>query len=225
MNMFKTECMSKSQATRDKISGIAIQSFRDRGYEQTTLRLIAAEADVSVGNAYYYFPTKNHLVQELYVRVQEEHRARAEPRLESVEGLAPRLVIALETGLRTLEPYHSSASGFLAAAISPTSAVNPLSEGSTAARELAVSLFRDVVEGSTTALPARLKTALPELLWFAYLGLALYWVYDQSPGQGKSRVLLRRSCALFGTVLPLLRLPFVRGPLDEALDIVEEARA
>lgn len=223
--MFKTRLMSKSQATRQKISAVAIRSFRDRGYDQTTLRLIASEAEVSVGNAYYYFPTKNHLVQELYVRVQEEHRALAEPLLDGVTGLAPRLAIALEAGLDVLEPYHSSAPGFLGAAISPASAVNPLSEGSALARELAVSLLRDVVDGSTTVLPARLKGALPELLWFAYLGLALYWVYDRSPGQITSRTLLRRSCALLGTVLPLLRLPFVRGPLDEALDIIAEARA
>jgi len=217
--------MSKSQATRAKISDVALRSFRERGYEQTTLRLIAAEADVSVGNAYYYFPTKNHLVQELYEEVQREHRARVEPRLEGITGLAARLEIALTTGLEALAPYHSAAPGFLAAAISPTSAVNPLSEGSTTARELAVSLFRDVVDGSSTVLPARLSAALPELLWFAYLGLTLYWVYDRSPGQRRSRTLLRRSCVLLGSVLALLRLPFVRGPLDEALDIVEEARA
>ena len=223
--MFKTRLMSKSQATRQKISAVAIRSFRDRGYDQTTLRLIASEAEVSVGNAYYYFPTKNHLVQELYETVQTEHRELAEPRLAGIAGLAPRLEVALATGLEALEPYHSAAPGFLAAAISPTSAVNPLSESSTTARDSAVSLFRTVVDGSSTALPPRLKAALPELLWFTYLALALYWVYDRSPGQRKSTMLLKRSCALLGTVLPLLRLPFVRGPLNEALDIVDQVRS
>jgi AcrR family transcriptional regulator len=217
--------MGKSETTRSKISEIAIASFQERGYEQTTLRLIASEANISVGNAYYYFPTKNHLVQELYLRVQDKHLTTATIALEGVTDIADRLEIALSTGLDGLAPFHSSAPGFLSAAIAPDSPVSPFGEDSTAPRELAMSVFQLVVDGSTTSIPADLKQRLPELLWLAYMGLALFWVYDTSPGQAKSRRITMRAVKLFGTMLPLARLPFVKGPLNELLDLVRDAQS
>ena len=223
--MFNNGAMGKSEATRQAITDIALRSFAERGYEATTIRLIAAEAKISVGNAYYYFPTKNHMVQELYVRVQNQHRELATERMLGVTDLAKRLEIVLLAGLDSLAPYHETAPGFLAAAISPTSAVNPLSSESTAARDIVVGLFDELVRGATTGIPAYLKDRLPELLWLAYLGLALFWVYDASPGQAKSRRLVARSVRLFGALLPLTRLPLLRGPITEALDIIVEARS
>ena len=217
--------MGKSEETRRKISEIALASFQERGYEQTTLRLIAAEAEISVGNAYYYFPTKNHLVQELYARVQEAHLSNAEVALAGKTDIAERLEIAMRIGLEGLAPYHDSAPGFLSAAIAPQSPVSPFGEDSEGPRELAVSVFRLVVEESTTTIPAELRERLPELLWLAYMALALFWVYDNTPAQKKSRRLVSRGTKLFGTVLPLARLPFVKGPLNELLDIISEARA
>jgi AcrR family transcriptional regulator len=217
--------VAKSDDTRAKITETAIASFRERGYDQTTIRLIADEADISVGNAYYYFPTKNHLVQELYLRVQADHRARVEEAFATTTDIAKRLEIALLCGLDALAPYHDSAPGFLTAAISPTSAVSPFGPDSVQSREMAIEVFRMVVEGSTNVIPAALKTQLPELLWLAYMGLALYWVYDNSPAGTKSRRLASRASKLFGTVLPLTRLPFARGPLAELLGMIAEARS
>jgi AcrR family transcriptional regulator len=48
--------MAKSDNTRAKITETAIASFRERGYNQTTIRLIAEEANISVGNAYLLLP-------------------------------------------------------------------------------------------------------------------------------------------------------------------------
>ena len=59
--------------------------FRERGYAQTTMRAIAQEAGVAVGNAYYYFGSKDHLIQEFYAQSQVEHRAAAQPVLDREE--------------------------------------------------------------------------------------------------------------------------------------------
>jgi AcrR family transcriptional regulator len=217
--------MSKSEETRRKISEIALASFRERGYEQTTIRLIAAEAGISVGNAYYYFPTKNHLVQELYLQVQSTHLEAAEAGMANSTDLATRLEAAMLAGIDAISSYHDSAPGFLAAAIAPTSAVSPFGPDAAGPRELSRQVFREVVDGATTVVPADLRRQLPEILWLAYMGLALFWVYDNSPGQKRTRRLASRATKLFGTLLPLTRLPFLRGPVNEALDIVAEARA
>jgi AcrR family transcriptional regulator len=226
LNTFrKKHTVTKSDETRAKITETAIASFRERGYDQTTIRLIASEADISVGNAYYYFPTKNHLVQELYLRVQSDHLERVASKLATTEDIAKRLEIALIGGLDALAPYHESAPGFLTAAISPTSAVSPFGPDSAASREMAIEVFRKVVDGSTNTIPADLRLQLPDLLWMAYMGLALYWVYDNSRDQAKSRMLASGVSKLFGTVLPLTRLPFAKGPLRELLALIAEARS
>lgn len=63
----------KSDATRALILDTALRLFAERGYERTTMRTIAAEAGVSVGNTYYYYDSKEHLVQGFYDRISELH--------------------------------------------------------------------------------------------------------------------------------------------------------
>ncbi len=219
--MFENRIMTKSDDTRRTITEIALRSFQDRGYEQTTIRLIADEAGISTGNAYYHFPSKVHLVQALYERVQSEHRRLAADGLAAHRDLGGRLEAAILAGLEAIGPYHDSAPGFLAAAISPTSPINPLSADSAAARDIAVSVFEDVVAGAT-GVPEQLRRRLPLMLFLGYLAVALYWVYDRSPRQRSTRRLVAIGTRLFVQALPLLRLPPLRNRLDELLDLVGE---
>jgi AcrR family transcriptional regulator len=216
--------MTKSDETRAKITETAIESFRERGYDQTTIRLIADQAGISVGNAYYYFPTKNHLVQELYLRVQGDHLERAHAAFGSSTDIAQRLEIALLSGLDATGPYHGSAPGFLAAAIAPTSAVSPFGADAAEPRAMAIQVFQEVVDGCANAIPAGLRRQLPGLLWLAYMGLTVYWVYDSSEGQARSRGLARGASKLLGTVLPLARLPFAHGVVNQVLDLIRASR-
>ena len=41
------------------------------------MRAIAADAGLSVGNAYYYFASKEHLIQGFYDLINAQHRARS----------------------------------------------------------------------------------------------------------------------------------------------------
>lgn len=226
--MFENETdapRTKSERTRALIRDTALASFRERGYDETTIRLIAQEAGVSLGNAYYYFPTKNHLVQELYVEVQREHREVAVPLLETSDELIERLGIVYRSGLATLEPFHAFAPGFLSAAVSPRSPINPLGDDSTEARELAVGLFGDAVGGARHSLPDDLARSLPEVFWLGYLLLALFWVYDSSPGRERTLRLLDRGLKLLGIALPLAKLPLLRKPLRELVELIGEVRA
>jgi AcrR family transcriptional regulator len=226
--MFENETdapRTKSERTRALIRDTALASFRERGYDETTVRLIAQEAGVSLGNAYYYFPTKNHLVQELYVEVQREHREVAVPLLETSDELIERLGIVYRSGLATLEPFHAFAPGFLSAAVSPRSPINPLGDDSTEARELAVGLFHDAVGGARHSLPDDLARSLPEVFWLGYLLLALFWVYDSSPGRERTLRLLDRGLKLLALALPLAKLPLLRKPLRELVELIGEVRA
>ena len=48
---------------RERLAAAAAQVFHRQGVERTTLNDIAAAADVPLGNVYYYFKTKDQLVE------------------------------------------------------------------------------------------------------------------------------------------------------------------
>jgi AcrR family transcriptional regulator len=216
---------TKSERTRSLIRDVALRSFRERGYDKTTIRLIAEEAGVSVGTTNYHFASKNDLVQELYLDVQEAHRAAAEPQLATTDDLVERLGIVFRTGVDQLAPYHRFAPEFLSAAVSPRSSINPLSGDSALSRDIVVGLFREAVAGATDKLPAEFDEDLPAVLMLAHLLLALFWVYDSSPDQARTQRLLDRALRLVKLSLPLVRLRILRKPLRELLDLVAEVTA
>ncbi len=52
----------RGKANRDRLVAAARKVLHEQGVERTTLVLVAAEADIPVGNIYYYFKTKGDLV-------------------------------------------------------------------------------------------------------------------------------------------------------------------
>src|SRR3989475_7198085 len=112
---------TKSARTRTAIIDAALRLFRERGYDATTMRAIAAEAGVSVGNAYYYFESKEQLIQGFYDRAQVDHAAAARSVLEAEVDLAARIIGVGEAGLGVMEPYRPFAGKFFTNAPEPTS--------------------------------------------------------------------------------------------------------
>lgn len=222
--MFNTELTPKAEQTRARIRDAALTSFVERGYADTTIRSIASEAGVSLGSAYYYYPSKPHLVQELYEQVQQDHANLAAPLLGSPASLVDRLRIVLETGLETLEPYRRVAPGFLSAMIAPGSPLNPLSQESSPARDLTVELFRRAVTGAQHRLPDDIAARIPETMFVAYLGLVLRWTYDDSDNAARTRRLLDTALRLLSVALPFTRVPGVHGVVRDLLDQVAEVR-
>jgi AcrR family transcriptional regulator len=54
---------SKKAGKRDRLAGAAVRVLHEQGVEKTTLADIARAADVPVGNVYYYFKTKDQLIE------------------------------------------------------------------------------------------------------------------------------------------------------------------
>lgn len=217
---------SKGDRTRSRIRAAALTSFRENGYDATTIRRIADELGMSVGATNYHFPSKNHLIQELYLDVQEAHRTAAEPLLDGETRLVERLRIVFSTGLDQLEPYHPHAGEFLSAAVSPRSPINPLSAESAASLTIVQDLFSHAVDGASgTGLADDIRVLLPRALVLAHLLLALFWVYDTSEARRRTRRLLDGGLKLLGTVLPLTRLPVLRGAVRDMLTLVGDVHA
>jgi AcrR family transcriptional regulator len=64
-----------SEETRRQILETALALFREHGFEETTIRDIAASAGLSLGAADYYFRSKESSVGAYYGCIQEEHQA------------------------------------------------------------------------------------------------------------------------------------------------------
>ena len=214
-----------SDDTRSLVRSTALRLFRERGYAATTMRAIAQEAGVSTGNAYYHFESKDHLVQELYLDVNREHVRRAQSVLGAGGDLTERLRGVLLAGVDAFAEYHAFGGEFITVAIRPGSAASPFSQDSSEARALSQDLFRSLVDGSQPAVPVVLRDELPELLWLVQLGVTLFWVYDRSDGQRRTRVLVNGLAPLLGRLVRLTRLPVVRGVAEDVLALVRAVKS
>jgi AcrR family transcriptional regulator len=215
---------ARGEQTRQLILDTAMRLFQERGYARTTMRAIAQEAGVAVGNAYYYFGSKDHLIQEFYARAQVQHRAAAQPVLDRETDFAARLAGVLHAGVDVLTPSHAFAASFFKTAAEPTSPLSPFSEESSAPRQAAVDLFAEVLDGSTAKVDAELRPHLPELLWLAHMGVVLYWVHDRSPGQAKTRQLIDGAVPLIDRLVGLSRLRVLRPVTRQVLDLIRTLR-
>ena len=214
----------KAEQTRATIVTAAMRLFRTAGYDKATMRAIAAEAGVSVGNAYYYFGSKEHLVQAFYDQLQEEHAAAVVEVLGTEKSFAARLSGVLLAWLEVAEPHHAFAGQFFKNAADPTSPLSPFSEESASARAASVAIFADLLAGSDAKVTPALRGELPELLWLLHMGLVLFWVYDASPGQARTRMLVRRVVPIVDKLVRLSRLPVVRGVVDDVVSLMDELR-
>jgi AcrR family transcriptional regulator len=202
----------------------AVRLFREQGYEKTTMRAIATEAGLSVGNAYYYFPSKDHLVQEFYALIQREHRAAVAGTLEKETEFGPRLRGVLLTLVDVMGPYHAFAGKFIKVAADPDSPLSPFSAESEPARQLSLAIFHELVDGMTTKVDEELRADLPDLLWFVQMAVTLFWVHDRSDGQAKTRLLIERAVPLADRLAALSRLRVLRGVTREGLALYRMLR-
>ncbi|MER5317900.1 TetR family transcriptional regulator [Streptosporangium roseum] len=214
-----------SDKTRETIVETALRLFRERGYEATTMRAIAAEAGVSVGNAYYYFASKEALIQAYYDRAQAEHEAACEELLATERAFAPRLGGVLREWVRVSEPYHEFAVKFFKHAAEPSNPLSPFSAESSPARDSAIAIYRRVVEGSADRMDAELRAELPELLWLMSMGVVLFWVHDTSEGCLRTYRFIELSVPLVDRLVGLSHLPGLRGIARDFIAGVHELRA
>lgn len=220
-----TPTSSRGAATRSAIIDAALSLFLEHGYEQTTMRAIAERAGVSIGNAYYYFASKEHLIQGFYDRAAADHQAAAQVVLARESELDARLIAMLEAWLDAMAPYRSFAAGFFRNAADPASPLSPFSAESAPARDIALALWRDTVEGSAANPPKALRDELPELLWLFHMGIVLFWVHDRSEDAIRTRTLVRRTVPIVVRTIGLARLPILRSTVSDLVALIEELKA
>ena len=216
---------ARGEETRGKILEAALALFREHGFDETTMRDVAKRAGVSLGNAYYYFASKENLLQGYYARMDEEHRAASEPILAHETDLRARLLGVLKAKLRVSEPYHRFAGLLFKTAADPESPANPFSDASEPARKASVALYARVLQGARMRIPDDLRARLPELLWTYAMGIILYWIHDRSAGHAKSQRLVERSVDLVVRLISIASNPLLRPLRKQAIALLDDLSA
>lgn len=216
----RPERSAKAEQTRQTIIDAAMRLFRTKGYDKATMRAIADDSGVSIGNAYYYFSSKEHLIQAYYDGLNLEHAERAAATLAGATTFSDRLTGLLLAWVDVAEPYHEFAGKFFKNAAEPSSPLSPFSADSEVTRLAAIDLHRQVVDGSDIKLATSLRAELPELLWLVQMGVVLFWVHDSSEGQARTRALVEQSVPVIDRALRLTRIPGVRGLVDDVVGLV-----
>jgi len=213
---------ARAAQTRAAIAEAALELFRERGYEAATMRAIAQRAGVSTGSAYYYFSSKEELIQEFYSRNHDAHLAASRGVLAVETELAGRLAGTVRALVDVLMPYHSFAATFYKHAAEPASPLSPFSPESSPARQASIALYRDVVEGSSARMGPGVRERLPELLWLYSLGITLFWVHDNTDGCSRTYQLIDATAPVIAQLVSASRLPALRRTLRELTAIVDQ---
>jgi AcrR family transcriptional regulator len=218
------EAGGKGERTRSLILETALEMFGERGYEETTMRAIAEKAGVAPGAAYYYFRSKEHLIQAYYERMHEIHSESCAELLKKESALKGRLLGVMEQILEDMAPYHQFAGILFKTAADPQSPLNPFSPESEPARRAAIGLFAEVVKGARARIPSDLAAELPRLLWLYHMGIVLFWIHDDSGGQGRTRRLAEHTVEVVVRLIQLASLPPMRPLRKSVLKMLADLR-
>ena len=197
---------AQGTAARDRLYGIAIRLIGDRGYESTTLRDIAAEAGVSVGLLYRYFPSKQAIILALYEDLSSDFAQQA-IRMPSGRW-RDRFVFGLRTSVQVLEP-HRLALRALTPVLVGDPAENIFAATTAFSRRRVQAVFERAVTEATDAPKSPLAEALGRLLYLVHLAVLLWWLLDRTTGQRATRGLV----SLTEQILPSIALALRLAPL------------
>jgi AcrR family transcriptional regulator len=224
MRQKKTDRISKGDQTKALILETALEMFRERGYDETTMRAIAQKAGVSLGNAYYYFSSKEYLIQAFYQRLHDNQVAVALPALQNEKTLKARLLTVMRARMEIMEPYHQFAGVLFKTAAHPQSPLNPFADETDPVREASIQHFEKVLEGTKVRVPDDLRAELPYLLWVYSMGIVLFWIHDSSTRHRRTYRLIDRTVELLDKLIHLASSPFMRPLRKQALKLLDELR-
>ena len=216
---------SPPKETKARILTAALDLFRERGFAETTMREIAATAGVATGLAYYYFESKNAIVLAFYQRAMEDLPDLLAP-AHSHKRLDARLRALIDTKFSYFAPNRRFLGALMGQAADPQSPLSPFGADSAAVRGMDFRQFARALEETGVAVPKELRSVLPQMLWFYQMGLILFWIYDRSEGQRRTRELLDLSLPMVVTLIKASNLPLL-GPARRAVQrivlVLEEA--
>lgn len=217
--MFKTD--GKAAETRARILEVALEMFRERGFEKTTMRDVAGAAGVALGSTYYYFASKEAIVAAYYDYVQEEHRVRAEAAFPEARDFRGRLGIAFHTKLDILAGDRRLLVALFRYGGDPEHALSWFGPAGRRQREESMAVFEAAL--GNERMPADMRALAPLLFWTLHMGVTLYSLYDTSPDLARTRRLTDGALDLAVQAKKVASLPLLRPLRRKVIGLLLEA--
>lgn len=208
------------ETTRARILATALDLFRRRGFDKTTMRDVARAAGVSLGAAYHYFRSKEELAIAFYRELQQHHAQDARKALLGARNLRERLDAVFCSALDVRGGDRPVFAALTRTVIDATSPASLFSDATFDVRERDVALMREVA--TCDEVGAELREPLAYALWALELGLLLRFVLDESPGQTVTRKLMAGALDLVPPIVTLLGMPMMQPMREQLLRVLAD---
>jgi AcrR family transcriptional regulator len=186
LTMVKSEpSTDKGEQTRQHIFECALALFREKGFDATTMQQVANRAHVAKSAAYYYFPSKEAIVQAYYEVVQAEQERLCNEVFADRKDLKSRLAVAMHSKFDLAKNDRKLLGVVFRYTGEPQHSLSCLGKGTAEIRRRAMAIFQDAI--SMERLPKDLEELLPLALWALQMGLLVLFLYDDSPDQQRTR--------------------------------------
>jgi len=217
---------NKAEITGHKILEAALNLFRTEGFEETTMREIAAAAGVATGAAYYYYPSKDAIVLAFYERSCVEMQSRIEAAVaQAPDNLEGRLKALIQAKLDYFAPYRGVLRALLKNGADPAHPLSPFAETNKSIRDTDIAWFRKILRDCGTRVPKDLEPHLPDVLWMFQMGVIYFWVTDDSHGQRRTSRLLVLGTKVVATLLRIAGLPLTKPLRKVAIELIETVKS
>jgi AcrR family transcriptional regulator len=221
MNMFKEKRITKGDLTCERIFHVALNLFREKGFEGTTMREVAAAANMSLGAAYYYFASKEAIVLGYYEKVQEEHELRLARELPAAKDFRRRIGAVMHSKLEILKDDRALMSALFRFFGNPKHPLSIFAPETRIFRTSAIAVMEQAI--GDEKMPPDLREIAPQLLWVLHLGFLFYFIYDESPGQQRSHQLIDGALDVVVNLLSVARLAVMKPFRGKLIKLMRDA--
>ncbi|MBV8761244.1 MAG: TetR/AcrR family transcriptional regulator [Deltaproteobacteria bacterium] len=207
--------VKKSEATRKRLLARALVLFQKKGVEQTTMRDIAKAAGLSLGAAYYYFPSKDALVFSFY---EDNQRDMEELAASATGTLRERLGVLFHGKLESIRPHRKMLAAIVQRLVDPGDPLSAFSQQSRQVRERAIAVI-----AATLDIADDLRPLAAHALWLLMLALMLVYINDDSPGEKRTHGLVDDALDMAVPMLPLLATPMGHALVERVTSALARA--
>lgn len=212
----------KGEQTRRQIFECALALFRENGFDTTTMQQVAVRANVAKGAAYYYFPSKEAIVQAYYEVVQSEQERLCDDVFAHKMDLKARLSIAMHSKFDLAKDDRKLLGVVFRYTGEPQHPLSCLGAGTAEIRRRAMDVFRQAI--ATERLPKDLELLLPLALWALQMGLLVMFLYDDSPNQERTRKTADGALELTLKLLAVAKLPVLKPIRTKVLALLRNSQ-
>jgi AcrR family transcriptional regulator len=173
---FKTK---KSEATFERLLAVAGELFAAKGYHATTMRDLSKESGLGLGSIYYYFRSKEELVQAFYMRFNRKLIMEFAASRGEYKSFPDAVGLLLRLKIKRLGPHRDLLKVIMKEAIDPDSSLSPLSQESSPVLRMNLDLLEQLAEETQFGKPAR-RAEIAKMTWLIHLMLLTFWLHDRT---------------------------------------------